>query len=654
MKSLTRFLAFSTVLAILGSYSPFATANTTNETNTAESHVEDNSTAEAPPSLPQKAVETLKNGAQTLYNSIDTVDETVESAVNKITTLGKASPQDITPEPQVNISVKGITQSKLNNNVNLYLSTIDPDEFDGSERNQRLVKENIDKALRVFGYYDSQVTFELQPTRPKPTLVATVNVGKPVKIESTDIEITGEAAQDPEFQKLSKLVPEKGMVLEHETYDEYKDALEKLAQQRGYFDAQFSVHQLQVMPSTYQGWWHLVFNSGERYRYGNIHFQHAQIRDDYLRNILKIKSGDPYLIQNISEMTSDYSSSGWFQSVMVKPVLNNTSKLVDLDILMYPKKKNSMELGAGYSTDSGVHGRIGWIRPWINSRGHSVRSDLYLSAPKQTFEATYKMPLLKNPLNYYYEYALGFEKENDSSTDTQSTASTAAALRYWNNPTGWQYSAGVRLRYDKFTQADFNENTWLLYPTATVTRSRMRGGSFPDRADTLSFTVDIGRKFFTSDVDFYRFRASGGWVKRLATNHRFLTRGEFGYLHTSEFNRIPPALRFFAGGDRSVRGYGYKKIAPKDKNGKLLGASRLASATVEYQYQMIDDWWLATFFDTGMAANQFKTNELRYGAGMGVRWASPVGAIKFDLATPIRDKDKSKNIQFYIGLGTEL
>ena len=80
----------------------------------------------------------------------------------------------------------------------------------------------------------------------------------------------------------------------------------------------------------------------------------------------------------------------------------------------------------------------------------------------------------------------------------------------------------------------------------------------------------------------------------------------------------------------------------------------MATANFEYQYQVYQDWWAAVFYDTGLAANSFSTSELRSGAGVGVRWASPIGAVKFDLATPIRDKDNSKNIQFYIGLGTEL
>ena len=315
-------------------------------------------------------------------------------------------------------------------------------------------------------------------------------------------------------------------------------------------------------------------------------------------------------------------------------------------------KKNSMELGVGFATDTGPHVQIGWTKPWINSRGHSFRTNLYVSAPKQNFEATYKMPLLKNPLNYYYEFSTGYEKENKNDTDTK--ALTFAALRYWNNSEGWQYFAGLRVRYDSYTQADFTDKTFLVYPTGGFNRTRLRGGQFPTWGDTQKITVDLGNKLWMSEANFFKIQASTAWIRTYAENHRFITRAEIGYLNTADIRKIPPALRFFAGGDRSVRGYGYKKISPKNKDGKLVGGSRLVTGSLEYQYQVYPNWWGAVFADTGLAADAYKANELRYGAGFGVRWASPVGAIKFDIATPIRDKDNSKNIQFYIGLGAEI
>ncbi|MDU8923468.1 autotransporter assembly complex family protein [Pasteurellaceae bacterium LIM206] len=557
----------------------------------------------------------------------------------------------------VNLKVEGIKNSTLSENVRLYLENITSDESDGSERYQSLVRENIDKALRVYGYYDSQVSFESRPARSgKPTLIAHVDIGEPTLIEGTDVVITGDAKEDEAFIRLNDEIPAKGTRLNHETYDDYKSSLQKLAASRGYFDADFPVHQLQVMPSAHQAWWNLEFNSGSRYRYGEISFENSQIREEYLRNMLNIHTGEAYLINDVSEMTNNYSSMGWFQTVMVRPELQEASKTVDLHVMVQPKKKNRMEVGLGYSSDVGMRGQLGWTRPWINGRGHSLSSNLYVSSPKQTLELTYKMPLLRNPYRYYDEFSGGIENEDDTSTDTKSLAATLAALRYWNHPTGWQYSGGLRLRYDRFTQADEpKQNAILVYPTVSASRTRVSGTNMhPTRMDKINATFDLGRKWWLSDVNFFSIRASAGWIKTFAENHRFVLRGEIGYLNTKELEKIPPALRFFAGGDKSVRGYGYKKISPKNSNGKLIGASRLATASVEYQYQVVRNWWVAAFFDTGLAANSFSSEELRYGTGMGVRWASPVGAIKFDIATPVRDKDNSKNVQFYIGLGAEL
>lgn len=554
----------------------------------------------------------------------------------------------------VKVEINGIDNQEIRRNVLVYINRIKDELHDGAEYDQYLVKQAIDKGVRAFGYYQSAVDFSLDLKNRQPHLLAKIELGKPVKLEQADVKINGDAGTDEEFTKLNKALPPKGEIISHQKYDDYKNDLQQLAQKRGYFDADFEVHRLEIMPETYQGWWRLYFNSGKRYRYGEVRFNNSQIREDYLRNMLPIHANNPYLISDIANLTNIYSQSGWFSSVLVQPQLNNQSKTVDIDLLLQPRRKNAMEVGLGYSSDVGVRFQLGWKKPWINSRGHSFSSDFYISSPKQTVEATYRIPLLQNAVRYYYDISVGLENEKQQVIDNQSTGITFSTLRYWNHSLGWQYFLGLRARYDAFTQGEIQDKTLLIYPTTGVSRTRMRGGLFPYWGDSQRITLDFGQDLWLSDVNFISIRGSTAWIRTYADNHRFISRLELGYLHTKDIQKIPPALRFYAGGDRSVRGYGYKKISLKDANGKLIGGSKLMSGSLEYQYQVYPDWWLAAFVDSGLAANRYSAKELKYGSGIGLRWASPVGAIKFDIATPVRDREGNKNVQFYIGLGAEI
>ncbi|MDK9561030.1 autotransporter assembly complex family protein [Gallibacterium anatis] len=554
----------------------------------------------------------------------------------------------------ITLKVEGIKNKAAYNNVMIHLSSLKTIPVENSDRYYYLASKTIDEALRAVGYFNSKIDYQFvpQPNAKQDLLIANVALDEPVKIAEIQVQLLGDAEKDENFLALQKQVPKLGTVLNQGVYDDYKAELEKVALAKGFFDYQFLTHRLAILPSAHEAYWQLAFDSGKRYRYGNIRFQGSQIREDYLRNILAIQSGDPYLINDLSELSTDLSASNWFKSVLVQPNIDKQSKKVDLDVLVQPRLKNSYEIGIGYGTDVGPRLQFGWNKPWINSRGQSFSSNFYISDPKKTIEATYKIPLLKQPLNYYYEIATGYEEEKKNDTDTSGL--TLAILRYWNRETGWQNSFGVRARYDNFTQANVSNRTLLIYPTAGFNRTRVRGGLFPYWGDSQKITLNWGNKAVGSDVDFYSAIASTSWIRTYAENHRFLTRAEIGYLSTNQFDKIPPALRFFAGGDRSIRGYGYHKISPKDKNGELTGANRLFTASIEYQYQVKPKWWGAIFYDTGFASDRFAFNNLRKGAGIGVRWNSPIGAVKFDIATPINDKDDSKNIQFYIGIGAEL
>ena len=88
-------------------------------------------------------------------------------------------------------------------------------------------------------------------------------------------------------------------------------------------------------------------------------------------------------------------------------------------------------------------------------------------------------------------------------------------------------------------------------------------------------------------------------------------------------------------------------------NGDLKGASKLITGSLEYQYNVTGKWWGAVFVDSGEAVSDIRRSDFKTGAGVGVRWESPVGPIKLDFAVPVADKDEH-GLQFYIGLGPEL
>ena len=137
----------------------------------------------------------------------------------------------------------------------------------------------------------------------------------------------------------------------------------------------------------------------------------------------------------------------------------------------------------------------------------------------------------------------------------------------------------------------------------------------------------------------------------LAQNHRFLGRVQFGGSATNGYKSVPPSLRFFAGGDQSVRGYDYQTLSPTNGDGDRIGGRYMVAGSAEYQYQIADKWRLATFVDQGNAFNTLDFPSLKTGVGFGVRWVSPVGPLRLDLAKAL---DDDGGIRLHFSMGPEL
>lgn len=548
----------------------------------------------------------------------------------------------------VSLKLKGI-DGALEDNVKAYLSSIPEKDYSTSLRFQAGLDQSITEALNALGYYHAKISYSISEGNDE--LIVNIHKGLPVKIKVMDVVISGEAKEDEEFANLIAKSPLKvGRILNQGEYDSLKSGVRNLALQRGYFNGDFKLNKLEVIPELNEANVRLHYDSGIRYHFGPVEITGSQIWENRVESMRPFEIGEPYLVSDVGEYNQNLSNTDWFSSVFVEPDL---SKLEDgrelpIKVSLAPAAKNQIETGIGYSTDTGVRGTLKWKKPWVSARGHSFNTALSLSKPEQTITAGYKIPL-DDVLREYYQLQFGLKHLDNR--DTESLESNLAVERHWLTDGGWHKTVYVRHLYENFSQGLQDDGVQFVLPGATFSRTRVRGGSMPMWGDKQSVTVEYGDPALLSETRVLRLLGRSSWIRGIGENHRGLFRLEGGANITEEFEKLSPSLRFFAGGDNNIRGYGYESISPVDESGALTGAKYILSSTLEYQYRVYGNWWAATFYDIGDAFND--TPEWKSGAGVGIRWASPVGPVSFDFAWGLDEKPNNE-FRIHFSLGPEL
>ena len=150
-----------------------------------------------------------------------------------------------------------------------------------------------------------------------------------------------------------------------------------------------------------------------------------------------------------------------------------------------------------------------------------------------------------------------------------------------------------------------------------------------------------------SDIDLARVTLQSKWLRSFGQS-RLIFRTELGALATDNFTQVPSSLRFFAGGDQSVRGFGYQTLAPRNSEGELIGGRYLYTGSVEYAYPFADNWRLAMFIDAGNAGDEMFDNPAT-GYGLGIHWSTVVGPVRVYLARGENEIENTWRMHFSLG-----
>jgi translocation and assembly module TamA len=540
----------------------------------------------------------------------------------------------------------------LKANIEGYIGALGDRDEQALLRFRHGAEEQARKAAQALGYYQAHIDSEVNVDK-NPTLVLNIEPGEPIHLRNVLIRVDGPASQFKAFKLPSGPLLREGAVLNHGYYDDAKRLIQNQASRYGFFQGHFVQQRLAIDPQAGVADIELVYESGPRFTLGKVHFSgDTPFDEDLLQRMVPFKENTPYDSELIAELSQALQSSGYFEGVRVDATPSSTADtaVIAVDVDLQTRKPRTMGLGLGFSTDVGPRGKANWTRHWVNPEGHSYGFESEISAPKQNVGLWYDIPL-DPPLTDKLRFAGGYQYEELANTDTVSKLLTVGPEWHSKLPGGWERVISLKWQREEYRLGSDSGLSNLLMPGISYSYLRSDNRVDPHNGYRLQFDGQVAKEGLLSDTNLLHGDMTLKGLTTLWQNHRFLGRLQVGGSATNGYQSIPPSLRFFAGGDQSVRGYDYQSLSPENSQGDKIGGRYMIAGSLEYQYSIAEKWRIATFIDQGSSFNNLDLPSLKTGVGIGVRWVSPVGPIRIDLAHALDDPG---GIRLHFSMGPEL
>jgi translocation and assembly module TamA len=469
--------------------------------------------------------------------------------------------------------------------------------------------------------------------------------------------VEGPGAQDPVFEPLLKQTAlRKGDQLHHGVYEQVKGELLRTAASNGYLDARLQDNPLLVDTQALTARLRIVLDTGRQYRFGTVSIEQTVIRPELMNRFLRFREGEPYNTTQLLRTQFALDDSLYFSTVEVLPGERDREALTVPISIQATKSDRQFQFGPGYGTDTGVRATFGWTDTRINSLGHRFRVEVRASAISRTADARYDIPI-GDPALERFSLGLARREEEISDLDTTETSFTPSIQQVLGN---WQRVVGLSVMQTTTDDGARHVRSNLLVPS--VSYASVPEGFLGETLFSRGLYFDLigSQSLLGSRADFLRAHVQFERVFDLRPQWHLLVRAEAGASVVRNFNELPGIFRFFAGGDRSVRGFGYNSLAPTetldlrgcsasrtvvDRRGntvpdprcdaeRTVGGRNLLFGSVEIARDLPRNLAIATFFDIGNAFNRFG-DAMEYSAGVGLRYRLPVVTLGIDVAKPL-------------------
>lgn len=525
---------------------------------------------------------------------------------------------------------------------------------------QYRIPKEVQQALQPFGYFQSHSKITAIHYEPPYSIDLSIDTGKPILLKSVQIKVIGSGQHNPAFKALLKTTGlHPGQRMNSSRYELLKNRLFDMAANQGYFKAKMLSSELQVNVLTHQADINIVFNTGPRYRLGDIRFQGTTHLDPgFLMRYVPFHTGEYYTAGRIQALQSNLSGSGYFKSVIVTPEPGKSQHyMIPIVVSTTPVDSQQYTFGIGYGTDTGIRGLAAVNFRRIGKRGQHADAILRASQIAQNAQFNYYIPG-RNPVTSQYVLTTTAENYNQRVRTTNNTQQTGSDTvdgnrnkaqlvrttgRYDTLFWGWKQIVALNLLYEDFQlNSQPKQNTFITYPSINWYRQFWTDDSTkPTKGVSINVNASGAKRQFLSRKSYFRVLGTArGLYSWSDADWRLLGRLELGAINTNDINSMPYSLQFYTGGAQDLRGFRFNSIGP---------GHHLFVSSAEIQRRLKGNWYGEWFYDIGNVADR-GFGQMNQGTGPGVVWVSPVGSFELTLANILQPKGGAKRrVQFSFG-----
>jgi len=513
-------------------------------------------------------------------------------------------------------------------------------------RLQRRIVDETRAALEPLGYYEPEVSYTIEPQGDDWHVTLHVRPGRPVRLSEVDIRVVGAGAGLRPLRDIIEAQALKpGLRLNHGTYERVKSELLRAAQNEGYLDAHFSKSELLIDRAERLATVTLELDTGERYRYGEITIAQDVITDEAMRRMLRMRTGDPYTLDSLLRTQYVLDDSLYFSTVDIESgEPDRIERTVPVTIIAEPNRKHRFATSLGYGTDTRVRGRFSWDNRRVNESGHRSKVELIGSSVLKQIGGRYVIPVMDVALEKL-EFSTALAEEELGETLSERAEIGAGLTEALGR---WQRVLSLRLSNERTTEIDptgLRRTKEDFYLIPSISYSTLPSYVVGGRVRPYYFYAELRGSPSTlgSDASFLQLRLFGERVFDLAELWHLHLRGELGVSRVARFSELPASQRFFAGGERSVRGFGLNELSQGG-----VGGRHLVTGSIEIVRDLPRNFGVAAFYDFGNAFDDFSDPQLEYSVGLGVRYRIAVASFGVDVAQALSQSGRSPRLHLYI------